>query len=145
MNTSSLIDIIRLLATIDNSTTNYRAIKWLKKINLIQNLIALFANAKNINNKNIASVYCNVSQAICDLIKITREQTFNIICDNNTATTMFTTGINNNNNNNNMSEERTPSEQENSNDEHNEVNKEPTGPLDINTLVKNSILENIER
>lgn len=141
MNTSSIIDIIRLLATIDNSTTNNRAIKWLKKINLIQNLIALFANIKNINNKNIASVYCNVSQAICDLIKITREQTFNIICDNNTATTMFTTGINNNN----MSEERTPSDQENSNDEQNEVNKEPTGPLDINTLVKNSILENIER
>ena len=31
----------------------------------------------------MASVYCNVSQAICDLIKISREQIMNLICESN--------------------------------------------------------------
>lgn len=79
INISSIVDILRLLVTISDRN---RAVDWLKKIGLIETLVKQFAaaNAPRLNQRVVASVYSNVSQALCDLVKITREYILNVLC-----------------------------------------------------------------
>lgn len=60
--------LLRLLTTIDNNDLKQRVLKWLTDIDLIKNLINLFSY----NYANDA--HSNVSQLLCDIIRISREQ-----------------------------------------------------------------------
>lgn len=152
MNTSSIVDIIRLLVTIDSSSPssqnntnssvnpNNRAIQWLKKIRLIDHLAELFASGKKLNNKVIASVYCNASQAIADLIKITREQLMNLLFESNVAAGLLV-GMANSNDGSTFRMDHDGASSSSS--DSNKASESRT--LDVSTLVKNSILEDIER
>jgi hypothetical protein len=69
INTSAVMDVLlRLLTTIENNELKQRVLKWLTEINLIKNLISLFSH--NYTN----DVHSNVSQFLCDIIRISREQ-----------------------------------------------------------------------
>ena len=69
MNTSAVMDVLlRLLTTIENNELKQRVLKWLTDIDLIKNLISLFSH------KFTTDVHSNVSQLLCDIIRISREQ-----------------------------------------------------------------------
>lgn len=157
MNTSSIVDILRLLVTIDsspgfssscsssatNNGSNSRAILWLKKIRLIDHLVGLFANDKKLDNRVVASVYCNVSQAICDLVKITRDQIMNLMCENNMAAGLL--GVASIDDGATFRMDHDGASSGSGSDSNSNSNKAEVKPLDVPTLVKNSILEDIER
>jgi hypothetical protein len=120
VNTSAVMDIIlRLLTTIDSNELRFKSIAWLKKINLISNLIGLFK--QEYDNQ----VHSNASQLICDIIRITREQILsyrenNLDFPNIQMNTTF--GSNSNN----------------------EENNRENSPHELSDLIKNSLLEDIE-
>ena len=69
VNTSAILDIIlRLLTTIDSNEQRLRSIVWLKSIRLIARLTGLF------HHELPAQIHSNVSQLMCDIIRISREQ-----------------------------------------------------------------------
>lgn len=69
INTSAVMDVLlRLLTTIENNELKQRVLKWLTDINLIKNLVSLFSQ------KFTNDVHSNVSQLLCDIIRISREQ-----------------------------------------------------------------------
>lgn len=154
MSTSSIVDIIRLLVTIDttsalssmssgdgisnNNNNNNRAIQWLKKIHLVDHLIELFSSSKKLDTRKVASIYCNASQAICDMIRITREQLMNVLCENNMASLLgMSTGV---------EDPAFRMDHDGIASENNSNNKKyDVKPLDVPALVKSSILEDIER
>ncbi len=69
VNTSAILDIIlRLLTTIDSNEQRLRSIVWLKSIRLIPRLIGLF------HHSLLPQIHSNVSQLMCDIIRISREQ-----------------------------------------------------------------------
>lgn len=170
MSTSSIVDIIRLLITIDSSSLylsnqpppppttpseESRAIKWLKKIHLIHSLIDLFSQSAPISARSVASVYCNVSQAICDLIRITREQILGVLYGGAGGANAGPFGVGGMNTIEDClgSSSNTPVTFSMDGDD---FAKEPSpissqslsksaSPSDINALIKNSILEDIER
>jgi hypothetical protein len=74
LSTSATIDvIIRLLTTVDSIELRNRINNWLKGIHFIGYLIDTF----NYDCDN--QLHSNVSQLICDVIKISREQVLNFV------------------------------------------------------------------
>lgn len=59
---------LRLLTTIDNSRLRSNVIDWLKQIRIVERLVEL------ISCENSSQVQSNVSQLLCDIIRIFREQ-----------------------------------------------------------------------
>lgn len=158
LNTSSIIDVIRILLTIDSSSgsssSNYflsttsasaanknsdlaqGAIKWLKEVRLIDGLVDVFSAAKvgDYDEYDLGSVYSNVTQLITDLIKITREQIFNILDSMNINVNANTSEINSDSN-----------EDTNGSTKLNETITIESNKQTIASLIKNSILEQIEK
>jgi hypothetical protein len=167
MNTSSIIDIIRLLVTIQTNSSVYstyggisnvdtntailaqNAIRWLKDINLIDRLVDMFkppvddtaSAATATAEADPTAVYSNVSQLLSDLVKITREQIFNVL-ENTNVNSCF--GGSNS--------------CENTNDQFGSIDDDSLGANRVNetitiennkhtisSLLKNSILEQIEK
>jgi hypothetical protein len=60
--------LLRLLTTIENNELKQRVLKWLTDVDLIKNLISLFSHTFT------TDVHLNVSQLLCDIIRISREQ-----------------------------------------------------------------------
>ncbi len=69
MNTSAISDVLlRLLTTIDNVEMKQRVLHWLNESNLIKSLVGLFSHQYS------NEIHSNVSQLLCDIIRIIREQ-----------------------------------------------------------------------
>lgn len=74
INTSAIMDILmRLLTTIENVELKKRVFTWLIDCELIKNLIGLFSR------EFTDDVHANVSQSLCDIIRVSREQIFSIL------------------------------------------------------------------
>ena len=84
--------LLRLLTTIENNELKQRVLKWLTDIELMKNLINLFSH------KFTNDVHSNVSQLLCDIIRISREQ---ILAQRENQRDAATYNINNNNSNSN--------------------------------------------
>ena len=69
VNTSAIVDVfLRLLTTIDNYELRNNVIDWLKQIQIVERLIEL------ISSEQSSQIQSNVSQVLCDIIHIFREQ-----------------------------------------------------------------------
>jgi hypothetical protein len=95
INTSAIMDVLlRLLTTIDNNEMKNQVFIWLKNIKIIDSMIEMFSG--DISD----DIHSNVSQVMCDMIRIIREQVFTNVYDsaNSYDDGDDTNGINSNSN-----------------------------------------------
>lgn len=122
IDTSAIMDILlRLVALLENKDQRVSLVEWFKSIRLIKNLVDLFAS------KYSNEVHSNVSQLLCEIIKLSRDQIQNIregMLDPN----MF-------------HRERNLSA---SNDEQSQDSQMSQPDISISHLLKNSLLDEIE-
>jgi hypothetical protein len=64
--------LLRLVALIDNKDMRLPLVEWLKSIKLVRSLADLFTSAHS------NEIHSNVSQLLCEIIKVSREQILNI-------------------------------------------------------------------
>jgi hypothetical protein len=132
INTSAIMDILlRLLTTIDNNDIKKRVFKWLDDIQLINNLINLFSS--NFNE----DIHANVSQLLCDIIRIAREQIFS----NREAQRESVSYNNTSNNNLNTGDYAFQSTMPNTFDYNDKTSQNVTNDL----LLTNPLLDSIEK
>jgi hypothetical protein len=64
--------LLRLVALIDNKDLRLTLVEWLKSIKLVRSLVDL------LKSDHSNEIHANVSQLLCEIIKVSREQILNI-------------------------------------------------------------------